>query len=169
MKCLFILPIFFLVFLFWTFNVHADPNLKSIEESLEAGEYKQAARDSKKLIKEEPSNVKAWVLLGNAYVGREKDKKAIAAFQKALQLDPNSEDAYLGLGSVFTMMRNYSSAIEAYKKIIEINPKNAQAHFQLGVNYHRVTKLTQAFEEYKILKTLDERLAGKLHKIILGG
>ncbi|MBN1849800.1 MAG: tetratricopeptide repeat protein [Deltaproteobacteria bacterium] len=158
----------FAFFTSWTIKAYADENLDSIEALIQAGEFKQAEQVLKKTTKNEPSNIKAWVLLGDAYVGREKEKKAVEAYQKAIHLDPKNEDAHLGLGAAYNMMKSYSMAIEAYKQIIGLNPKHAEAHYQLGLTYDRAVMLTQAFEEYNILKTLDEDLAAKLYHVILG-
>ncbi len=148
--------------------LYADENLESVEQLIKTGEHKQAINHLKKITSKEPSNVKAWNLLGQSYTGLEKHKKAVEAYGKAIQIDPENEDAFLGLGVAFHMMRSYSSAIEAYEKVVEVNPKNAGAHYQLGVLYDRTSRLTEAFEEYKILKTLDEHLADELYHIILG-
>ena len=168
MNRIFILLVSVVFLVSWIGDVHGDENIESYEELIKAGEFKQAERGLKKITKNEPSNVKAWVLLGDSYVGLEKEKKAIPAYMKALELDPKNEDAYLGLGAAYNMMKSFSSAIAAFKQIISLNPKNAEAHYQLGLTYDRAVMLTQAFEEYNILKTLDEDLAAKLYHVILG-
>jgi len=168
MNRIFILLVSVVFLVSWICNVYGDENIESTEELIKAGEFKQAERGLKKITKNEPANVRAWVLLGDAYVGLEKEKKAIEAYQKAIQLDPKNEDAYLGLGAAYNMMKRYSNAIAAYKQIISLNPKHAEAHYQLGLTYDRAVMLTQAFEEYNILKTIDEDLAAKLYHVILG-
>jgi Flp pilus assembly protein TadD len=149
-------------------HVHAESNLDSIDQLIRAGDYKQAVNHLKKITRKEPSNVRAWNLLGQSYIGLEKHQKAITAYEQAIQIEPENEDAFFGLGIAFYMMHSYSSAIESYKKVIEFNPKHAEAHYQLGVLYDRTSRLTEAFEEYKILKTIDERLAEELYHTILG-
>jgi tetratricopeptide (TPR) repeat protein len=149
-------------------QVWADDRLKSAEELSNAGEFKKAVGLLKKVTKEDPSNMEAWLLLGNYSMVLGKHKNAIKAYEQVIEIDPENQAALLGLGRTYSMMRRHLSAIEAYKKVIEINPKHAEAHFDLGVSYDKMSHLTYAFEQYKILKTLDEELANKLYHIILG-
>jgi tetratricopeptide (TPR) repeat protein len=163
--------IWFISFLFiilCSTQTHAESDLGSARQFIKKGEYQEAERSLKKITKHEPSNEEAWVLLGDSYVGMEKDKKAVTAYEQALRLDPKNEAACLGLGNAYQLMKNYSYAVEAYKRVIELNPKHAEAHYRLGLTYDRLAMLTQAFEEYNILKTIDEHLAQKLYHTILG-
>ena len=163
-------PLFIIlvVFLMVVGQAMANGTLESAQKYFDAGEFKKAVGLLKKINEEEPSNINAWILLGNSYTGLQKNKNAIEAYEQALRIDSKNEDALFGLGINYSRMRQHSIAIETYKKIIEINPKNAEAHFELGVSYDRTNHLTYAFEQYKILKTLDEDLARKLYHIILG-
>jgi Flp pilus assembly protein TadD len=121
----------------------ADEHFESAKKLFNAEEYQDAIRLLKKVTKEEPPNAEAWVLLGDSYGRLGKNESAIGAYQKA-------------------------NAIEAYKEVIRIQPGHAEAHFYLGMSYDHIGRIGYAFEHYKILKTLDEGLADKLYKIILG-
>jgi cytochrome c-type biogenesis protein CcmH/NrfG len=165
-KILLFLVLFFL--LIASGQAPAHEGIKSAERLFSTGEYKKAINILKKIIEENPSDSYAWVLLGNSYLGLEKNKPAVEAFENAIQIDSKNEWAFLGLGRACTALHKYSAAIEAYKNTIEINPKNPDAHYELGVVYNRTVSLSYAFEQYKILKTLDNRLAEKLYHIILG-
>jgi len=162
------LSVIFLIFWVFAGQALADGNLESAQKYFDAGEYQKAVGLLKEVTKKDPSNTKAWILLGNSYTWLEKNKNAIKAYDQALRIDSENEEALFGLGVNFSRMRNHSNAIDAFKKVIEINPKHAEAHFELGVSYDRTNLLSRAFEQYKILKTLDERLADKLYHIILG-
>ena len=162
------LLIILVVFLMAVGQAMASGILESAQKYFDAGEFKKAVGLLKKITRKEPSNITAWILLGNSYTGLQKNKNAIEAYEQALRIDSKNEDALFGLGINYSRMRQHSIAIETYKKIIEINPKNAEAYFELGVSYDRTNHLTYAFEQYKILKTLDEDLARKLYHIILG-
>jgi Tfp pilus assembly protein PilF len=145
-----------------------EENIDSALKSFNAEEYDEAVDILQEITKKEPSNTKAWILLGNSYLKLEKNKKAIKSYEKAIQIDAKNEWAFLGLGHAYSAMREHSNAIAAYKYAIEINPKNAEAHYGLGVSYDRTVSLSYAFEQYKILKILDKGLADKLYHIILG-
>lgn len=146
----------------------SEGNIESALKFFNAEEYDESADILEEITEKEPSNTRAWVLLGNSYLKLEKNKKAIKSYKKAIRIDARNEGAYLGLGHAYSAMRQHSNAIAAYKYAVEINPGNAEAHYGLGVNYNSIVSLTYAFEQYKILKTLDKRLADKLYHIILG-
>jgi len=145
-----------------------EENIESALKFFNSQEYDEAVDILEEITKKEPSNTKAWILLGNGYLKLGKNKKAVKSYKKATGIDARNEWAYLGLGDAYSAMRENSNAIAAYKYAIEINPKNAEAHYGLGVTYDRTVSLTYAFEQYKILKTLDKGLADKLYHIILG-
>ena len=146
----------------------ADDNLENARKLFAAQEYKESVKILKKITKESPSNVEAWMLLGDCYGAMGKNEDAIESYQQAVRMDSRNTDALLRLGVAYAAERKHANAIEAYQMIIRIQPENPEAHFYLGVIYDRIGRIGQAFEEYKILKTLDEGLAGKLYEIILG-
>ena len=168
MKIKILLSLSLLFFLMPAGQALSEENIESAEKFFNAGEYDEASDILEEITEKEPSNAKAWVLLGNSYLKLEKTKKAIKSYKNAIRIDAKNEGAFLGLGHCYSAMREHSDAIAAYKQVIEINPKNAEAHYGLGVCYNRTVRLTYAFEHYKILKTLDKRLADKLYHTILG-
>ncbi len=168
MKRKFVLSLALLFFVMPAGQALPEENIESALKFFNSQEYDEAIDILKEITKKEPSNTKAWTLLGNSYLKLGKNKKAIKSYETAIQIDAKNEWAYIGLGDAYRAMREHSNAIAAYKYAIEINPKNAEAHYGLGVSYDHTVSLTYAFEQYKILKTLDKRLADKLYHIILG-
>jgi len=146
----------------------ADENFESARKLFNAGEYNDAIGLLEEVTEEQPSNVEAWLLLGDCYSSLGKDKKAIRPYQEVIRIKPEHADAIFRLGVSFTRLGQHSNAIEAYKQAVRIQPEHAQAHFYLGVSYDRMGRIGDAFEHFKILKTLDESLAHELYRIILG-
>ncbi len=141
-------------------------NLDAAEKLFNAQEYKKAVKNLEKVTKEDPSNTRAWVLMGDCYRSWGKDKKAIKAYEKAIGLDASQKEALMGMGMSYGNMNKYGHAIVSLKHLVEIDPSNALAHFYLGVSYEAIRSMSLAWEEYKILKTLDKELADKLYHII---
>jgi len=168
MKGKFILCLAVLFFTMPAGQALSEENIESAEKFFNAGKYDEAVDILEEITEKEPSNTKAWTLLGNSYLTLGKNKKAIKSYNNAIRIDAKNEEAFLGLGHAYSAMRDHSKAIAAYKNAIEINPKNAEAHYGLGVSYNRNVRLTYAFEQYTILKTLDKPLADKLYHLILG-
>jgi Tfp pilus assembly protein PilF len=141
-------------------------NLDAAEKLFNAQEYKEAVKYLKKVTKEDPSNTKAWVLMGDCYRHWGKDKKAVKAYEMAVGQDSAQKEALMGMGMSYGNMNKYGQAIVVLKHLVEIDPSNALAHFYLGVSYEALRSMSLAWEEYKILKTLDKDLADKLYHII---
>ena len=141
-------------------------NLESAEKLYNAQEYKEAVKNLKKVTKEDPSNTRAWVLMGDCYRRWGKDKQAINAYEEAIRLDASQKEALMGMGMSYGNMNKHGQAIVPLKQLVEIDPSNALGHFYLGVSHEALRNMSLAWEEYKILKTLDTELADKLYHII---
>ncbi len=141
-------------------------NLDAAEKLFNAQEYKKAVKHLKKVTKEDPSNTRAWVLMGDSYSSWGKHKQAVKAYGKALELDAAQKEALMGMGMSYGNMKKPAEAIVPLRHLVEIEPSNALAHFYLGVSYEALSSMSLAWEEYKILKTLDKELADKLYHII---
>lgn len=147
-------------------QVLCEANYDSAEELFNAGEYKKSSKLLKKVTKKDPSNKDAWLLLGGCYSRLGKDRSAAKAYQKVILIDPAHDEALFALGMSYVRLDECSAAIEAFKRVIENSPDHAKARFHLGVCYEDENRIEYAFEQYRILKTLDEKLADKLYRII---
>ena len=144
----------------------SNEDLEAAEKLFNAQEYKKAVKHLKEVTKKDPSNTRAWVLMGDSYGSWGKHKQAVKAYEKALELDASQKEALMGMGLSYGNMKKYGEAIVPLKHLVEIEPSNALAHFYLGVSYEALRSMNMAWEEYKILKTLDKELADKLYHII---
>ncbi|MGD8982513.1 MAG: tetratricopeptide repeat protein [Desulfobacteraceae bacterium] len=141
-------------------------NLEAAEKLFNGQEYKKAVKHLEKVTKEDPSNTRAWVLMGDSYRSWGKYKQAIKSYDKAIGLDASQKEALMGMGMSYGNMRKHGQAIVPLKHLVEIDPSNALAHFYLGVSYEALRSMNRAWEEYEILKSLDKELADKLYHII---
>lgn len=146
----------------------ADENLESAKKLFGAQEYNDAIGLLEEVTEEQPSNVEAWLLLGDCYSSLGKDKKAIRPYQEVIRIKPEHADAIFRLGVSFTRLGQHSNAIEAYKQAVRIQPEHAQAHFYLGVSYDRMGRIGDAFEHYKILKLSTRALQMNCTGLFLG-
>ena len=109
-------------------HTSSNENLDSAEKLFHAQEYKKAVNHLKKVTQKDPSNTRAWLLLGDSYRGLGKQKKAIKAYEKALRIDASHKDALFGLGISYANLRKHPQAIAVLKHLVEIDPSNAKAH-----------------------------------------
>lgn len=117
-------------------------------KAFNARNYSQAIQLLKKTTKNVGSDAEAWYYLGAAYLGSEKNKEAIKAFEKASLLNP-SNDLYLS-GLSYAYMRNFDDrAGTVADKALELSPSNPQAHYVLGVVAFRSGSFSVAYERAK--------------------
>jgi len=166
MKTEIVLSLLVLIFSMPTSQVLSRGNLDSAEELFDAEKYERAIRHLKEVIREDPLDARAHVLLGDCYGRLGKHKDAIKAYHEAIRINPSNTEALFGLGMTYGKLDRRPEAIEAFRKVVEINPSDAEAHFYLGVTYDRQNQISNAWEQYKILKGLDEKLADRLYHII---
>ena len=106
-------------------------------------EWDSAVKSYETVVRIDPSNVNAYVQLGDIYLDRlnfAKNKKQIDAglgkaasyYKKAIALEKRNVDALLGLGMVLKKQKNYEQAVAVYQKVIKINPRSDKAYVGLS-------------------------------------
>ena len=80
-----------------------------------------------------PTNVNAWVQLGNVYFDTNNFPKSIRAYEKSLELNPNNANVLTDLGVMYRRNGQPGKALESFDKAIAINPALEQARFNKGV------------------------------------
>jgi cytochrome c-type biogenesis protein CcmH/NrfG len=80
-----------------------------------------------------PSNVDAWIELGNAYFDTEQYQKSIQAYTKALELQPNNADVWTDLGVMYRKDGHPQDAIKAFDQAIAVNPKHEVSRLNKGI------------------------------------
>ena len=80
-----------------------------------------------------PTNVNAWIQLGNVYFDTNNFSKAIKAYEKSLGLNANNPTVLTDLGVMYRRNGQPDKALEAFDKAIAIDPTLEQARFNRGV------------------------------------
>jgi len=93
------------------------------------------------------------VKIGQLYLKRDEERRALHCFNKAIGLDPKNSDAYEGRGEVFNRIEKESLARLDFDKAIALNPKNSQALF------HRALQLRVKNNEKAALADFNQALA----------
>ncbi|MCK4463197.1 MAG: tetratricopeptide repeat protein [Candidatus Omnitrophica bacterium] len=103
---------------------------------LDAGQYKKAIDEYKKVINVNPSFTPAYFNLGIAYTTLGEEDNALEAYQKAIELDPNYVEAYGNIGWIYRSQNNYEKSIEYYNKARNISPNDPLIYENLGLGYY---------------------------------
>jgi cytochrome c-type biogenesis protein CcmH/NrfG len=80
-----------------------------------------------------PSNINAWIELGNNYFDTDQFEKSIQAYEQALALNPNNANVLTDLGVMYRRSGQPKKAIAAFDKAIAADPKHETARFNKGI------------------------------------
>jgi len=80
-----------------------------------------------------PSNVAAWISLGNNYFDAAQHEKSIQAYQKALALQPNNANVWTDMGIMYRRTGRPKEAVKAFDKAAEVDPKHEMSRFNKGI------------------------------------
>jgi len=116
---------------------------------------KATIENCKQIIKSDPNNMDAHLLLGACYVSVGLYQESIEAFKQVIRIDPNNTSAHCGVGAAYDELGHYPEAIEAYKDAIRIDPDNANAYCLLGACYVSVGLYQESIEAFKQVIRID--------------
>jgi len=99
---------------------------------LAKGQRAQAVHLLNQIIKTDPRNADARLLLGSVLQEAGDRDGSIAQLTEAVRLRPRSAEAQNALGEAFNAFGDLQAARPHFEKAVEIDPKFAQAHINLG-------------------------------------
>ena len=85
------------------------------------------------VIKDDPTNVNAWIKLGNINMDVRRYPDAIASYAHALKLDPRNVDVRVDMGSCYRYAGMPEKAVEEYRKALEISPDHPNGNKNLAI------------------------------------
>ena len=101
------------------------------------------------LLKQYPSNLVIWNLLGASATEIGQLDHAVSAFLRVIEINPNHAQAYNNLGTAYFRKEELNLAIEAYKKAISINSHYPDALNNLGQALCKIGSVNEAIEAYR--------------------
>ncbi len=113
------------------------------------GNFSEAERVFRQIIKINPNDAKAHNNLGIALRQQGKLDEAIASYQQAIKIDPNHADVHYNLGNALYNQGKLEEAIASYQQAIKIDPNYADAHYNLGIALRQQGKLDEAIASYQ--------------------
>ena len=97
-----------------------------------------------------PSDVAAWISLGNNYFDTDQYEKSIQAYKKALELVPDNANVWTDMGVMYRRSDRPQEAIKAFDKAIEVDPKHETSRFNKGiVLMHDLNDIKGAIEAWE--------------------
>ncbi len=90
---------------------------------------------ARRLVEQDPKNVRAWIDLGNLYFDTKQPQKSVDAYAKALELAPANPDVLTDQGVMYRALGDYDRAVANFQKATEVDPRHLQSLYNLGVVY----------------------------------
>ena len=110
------------------------------------GQPEKATGLLQELIRKDPRNGDARLLLGSLLAVKGNLPEAIAQLKEAVRLLPNSAEAHNTLGEAFNTAKDAKQARAEFEKAVQLNPKLAHAQVNLGMVLGEVGELVAAAE-----------------------
>jgi tetratricopeptide (TPR) repeat protein len=99
------------------------------------GFFEDAKNRARAVLKREPGNVEALLVLGNALAGLKNLGDAVGVLNKAVEMDPERAGVYTNLAIFEFAQGDQAQAEAAFVKATASAPTSAEAHLNLGTFY----------------------------------
>lgn len=86
------------------------------------GQFDDAARIYRKILRAEPGNADVWVLLGIVCDKQMRHEEAIERYDKAIRFKPESPQAHYNRGVALTKLRRYAEAVPSFERAYDLRP-----------------------------------------------
>lgn len=136
--------------LFFERALKLDPNNLTIRRHLAGCQWRTGshagAQDNLELIlKANPGDFEALLLLGMVLIDAGRYPAAHAAAQKAAKAMPSSDQAYAVKGMAEMRMLRYSEAAKSYGQAVELNPKASDVNLGLAMSLWAAGNIAESF------------------------
>jgi tetratricopeptide (TPR) repeat protein len=136
---------------------------------LRLGDYPKAITSLSQVVRQNPEDVPAWSLLGEAQRRAGQPGQAIRTLDRASIVGRTSYVTFFFLGEAYRDAHRLDQATTAYRESVRLEPEFAQGWFELGVACARIGDKEGFTEASERLQKLDPTLAGELKKRSVAG
>jgi tetratricopeptide (TPR) repeat protein len=116
-------------------------NLAVIQQ--QRGEHPKAVAQFREVIRLQPDNGTAHLLLGISLTALDKNAEALTALHKAAKFLPQQSEVRWQLAKAYERLDAWSGVIEQYQLLSELEPGNAEYAYQLGRAYNKLAEWSQ--------------------------
>lgn len=97
------------------------------------GKENEAITIFSEILKNEPQNYEASIILGDILYNKKEFKEAIQVYMSALKYNQMDFNLYYNMGMAFTMINDFQRAKECYEKAAQINSVLYNAKYDIGI------------------------------------
>jgi tetratricopeptide (TPR) repeat protein len=115
----------------------------------------KAVREFEEIIRIDPAETQAYMMLGQLYQIRNEPDKAADVYKKYLGMEPGSEQGLVALAKLQIDAGNDQEAVALLQKFVAERPDSNTAHETLGQAYTNLQQFKEAAEAYRKALELD--------------
>jgi cytochrome c-type biogenesis protein CcmH/NrfG len=86
-----------------------------------------------KETRDNPTNGKAWIELGNSYFDAGQHEKSVQAYRQALEINPNNANVWTDMGVMYRRSGNPQEAVKSFDRAIEVDPRHEVSRMNKGI------------------------------------
>lgn len=137
-----------------TQDIKANPNNISLRVARvnaysEAGLYKEAEEEARRVYEYDKTNWRAARLLAWAYFDNQQSKPALKVLERALELHPDTIPLLLVQSEISLNVKQYNEALTAAEKVLKIQPLNVDGHFMRGLTLKYMGDTINALDNFQ--------------------
>jgi len=131
---------------------------------LRLGDYSKAVSSLAPVVRQNPEDVAAWNLLGEAQRRAGQPGQAVRTLEQASIVGRTSYVTFFFLGEAYRDAHRLDQAIPAYRESVRLEPEFARGWFELGAVCVRTGDRDDVTAALENLQKLDKALAEELKK-----
>ena len=122
------------------------------------GRYQEALDCFEKILKEDPTNIKALICKSAALLGLEKNEDAMKCCDDVLRINPEHIEAWSNKGSALVNLGKFNEAIECFDKGLQIEPEDVGLWINKGIALGLSGRNSEAIECCNKALAINDRL-----------
>ncbi|MEM7353901.1 MAG: tetratricopeptide repeat protein [Acidobacteriota bacterium] len=132
-----------------------DPFLHLAKGQLAKGQFADAERTFREILRRSPADPLAEEWLGIAKIKLDQRQEARRLISQALEARPDRPEARFNLGLLLSLDDQPAEAIEQFRMALDLRPNMATGWFQLGNAYGALNRLDEAADSYRSALEVD--------------
>jgi tetratricopeptide (TPR) repeat protein len=111
------------------------------------------------VVREDPTVIDAWFMLGTQHLRRHLAKQAVEYFKKTLDLKPDYDLAVINMAQAYRQLGDDDAALAGFERYLQLDPKDAYVKYQIGELWLDRGEVVKAEQEFKEALALDPAVA----------
>jgi tetratricopeptide (TPR) repeat protein len=135
-----------------------DAPQSATEIYLEAGRYKDAAREAEQAVRVQPGDVALRKLAARAHAGAGNPERALEHLEVAFDLAPADPEVSVMIGEIEQKRSNVADAYVAFRRATQLDPKEIRAWSGLALSAEALGFEEEAADAYAQWARLEQEL-----------